>query len=157
MDIKTAKKLDYILKVISDEINKNFNFEVVWRDSCLGMFTADLTIFENAFPIEEKLVNNYIQKNNLNANFLPLRKAFFEKFVLSDPYAVKDFNNSIEENPSVVFKSLIDFVENDNNNIPFDDAIYNVELLNPSKKFEFVLISKDETLSPVSLLVTPKN
>lgn len=157
MNIKTATKLDYIFKVISDELNQNFNFEIIWNNNRFGMLTANLINFENNSPIEEKLVNNYIQKNNLDANFLSLREKFFQKFVLSDPFALKDFNNSIENSSSVIFKSLIDFVENDNSDIPNNNVIYNVKLLNQSKKFEFVLLPKDASLTPISLWAISKN
>lgn len=157
MDIKTAKKLDYILKVISNELNQNFDFKVIWNNDYFKMFTADLIKFKNGYPIEEKFTNNFVNQTSLSKQFLPLREALFEKFNLDEPFALKDLNNALKDHSSIVFKSLIDFVENDNNDISDDNVIYNVKLLNQSKDLEFILLPKDVSLTPVSLLVTSKN
>lgn len=157
MNIKTATKLDYILKVISNELNQDFNFEVIWNNDYFKMFTADLIKLKNGYPIKEKLTNNFVNQTSLSTQFLPLREALFEKFNLDKPFALKDFNNSIENSSSVIFKSLIDFVENDNSDIPNNNVIYNVKSLNQSKKFEFILLPKDASLTPISLWATSKN
>ena len=157
MDIKTAKKLDYILKVISNELNQNFDFKVIWNNDYFGMFTADLTKFKKGYPIEEKFVNNYVSENSLSEQFLPLRKELFEKFNFDHSLALNDFNNALEDHSSIVLKALIDFVKVDNSDIPNDNVIYNVNLLNQSKELEFMFLPKDVSLTPISLLATSRN
>lgn len=157
MNIEIAKKLDYVINAINNELNSNLNFKVVWNTNLFGILTANLISFKNNFPIERKLTNGYIKEENLNQNFMPLWQDFINEYNIYDSFRLGDFINTMKNNPTIVLNSLINFVNNDENNISVDNVIYNVELINLSQKFKSMLVPKDLALTPISLLVTSKN
>lgn len=157
MNIETAKKLDYVINAVNNELNSNLNLKVVWNTNLFGILTANLIRFKNNFPIEKKLTNGYIKEKNLNQNFMPLWHDFINEYNINDAFRLGDFINTIKNNPTTVLNDLINFVNNDKNNISTDNVIYNVELINLSQKFESMLVPKNLTLTPISLLVTSKN
>lgn len=171
MDLIKAKQLEYALDVYyeyatskENPINDYPNISVLWNYN-EQLITCNLFKYQRTYPILEEVRNN----SSFDAN-----TSIFNGVNKRDPFSIirheifskiQNYNYEylyLYKNPEYMLKFLIQVINQlDNSQIDTDEidteTIYNVKSFNNSNSLDFMLISNDTELTPVSLISTAKD